>query len=478
VRIEAGRRVARLRGPIAVGIFQGTHAMPAHSRQQDFLLGVVVLGFVGLLLVSVIFIYPRLGEPTRQVVVRFEHDKGVAPLKEGSPVLLAGSIQVGKVTAVRHKLVRDPSRSDGEQELMIVARIRIARSVPLYRDCRITTDQPPVGGGGVVVIMNVGTPEAGPLPEGAAVRGLPPRSLAFAIGTFMDALTGEQGLLRQARQLLDPQDRTSLVYRLLSSLDDLNAITQSIRMEVDPDEQQALLAKVHVILDHFAETTAAIRDEMRAANDAGTVARLHNVLERLDEGLTEAREMLRENRPALRDTLASVAHTTETVDTELMQRLRAELDRDNPDSMLGKLHAAMDRVNTSLEDLRAITADSRRAVTSGRHSLEQIMANVKDTSAQLKLAAAEIRSAPWRLFYRPGAREREQMTVFDAARSFAEAAIHLDDAAARLQIVLDLSGQTPMDERGREEIRQALESLQTAFERFERAEGFLWDQMK
>ena len=114
------------------------------SKRQDFVLGLVVLGFVALLFATVVFIYPSLGVRTRPIVVHFEHDEGVAPLKTGGPVLLSGALTVGKITRVSRYTADAADSSDGKSHLMIAVEAQVESDLTLYKDCQITTDQPPV----------------------------------------------------------------------------------------------------------------------------------------------------------------------------------------------------------------------------------------------------------------------------------------------------------------------------------------------
>ncbi|RMF83743.1 MAG: hypothetical protein D6744_04155, partial [Planctomycetota bacterium] len=114
------------------------------NRNQDFVLGLVVLAFVALLIGTVVFIQPSFGGEMRTIEVLFAHDEGVAPVENGAPVLLSGALQVGKILEVS----RREADADGQKKLMISVRIAVETNLPLYEDCQITTDQPPVGGVG------------------------------------------------------------------------------------------------------------------------------------------------------------------------------------------------------------------------------------------------------------------------------------------------------------------------------------------
>lgn len=444
------------------------------SRRQDFVLGIVVLVFVGLFVGTVLFVYPALRGETRQITVRFRHDEGVAPLKPGSPVMLSGALEVGKVTTVGKQRDTIETAAGPQEHLLIVVDAEIEADLDLYANCQITTDQPPVGGGGVVVILSVGTPPA-LAPD--QIDGLPPQSLAAAIGTLNRRMLGPNGLMDKLEQMLDADVEGSLAAKVGKSLDDVNAMTRELRVQLDPREQMTLMSKVHGIIDNLNTTTAALRMQSAVEDQTTLLAKVHIVLDQLESGLAEVNEMLQENRPAIHSTLTSVESMTRQMDEELLVAFKAELDRDDPASLVGKIHVGMDRLNTSLENVVTMTDTGRKLVVLNRPALQRTIDNLKDVSDQLKVGVQEIVLAPWRLI-KPPAGEIKKLDVFEAARRFAEAATMLDDAAARLEAI---HAATPPDAQATgsaEEIRTIQDSLRSAFDRFQAAEEYLWEQMK
>ena len=107
------------------------------------------------------------------------------------------------------------------------------------------------------------------------------------------------------------------------------------------------------------------------------------------------------------------------------------------------------------------------------------MQNFKDMSEQLRLASQEVLLNPSKLIWGPDARREEQMLVFQAARSFAEAARELDSATGRLEAVLHtLPPDGAVPEKAQAELRSISDGVRAAFERFELAETTLWDKLK
>jgi ABC-type transporter Mla subunit MlaD len=265
----------------------------------------------------------------------------------------------------------------------------------------------------------------------------------------------------------------------MASLNDLNALTAELRVQMSPNEQRTLLNKVHLVVDDLKATTTTLREELTPGNQTALLARLHIALEQLTTALTEATGILQENRPAVHEALSGVAHAVRTVDQEMLTALRAQLDPANPASLLGKLHAAMDRANASLENLNTMTATSEQMVVLSRPALEKTLGNFQAMSEQLRLTSQEVLLNPSKLIWGPSRVREEQLAAFQAARSFAEAATQLDTAAGRLEAILTT---LPPDGRVGDVERQELASIRDAvrasFGRFEIAEKALWDRLK
>lgn len=262
------------------------------------------------------------------------------------------------------------------------------------------------------------------------------------------------------------------------SLSDINALTAALRTQLTVQEQKTLLGKIHLVLDDLNRTTATIREQMQADAGASLLAKLHAALDALHADLAEGLAMLRENRPAVRRTLASIEHATRVMDEELVANLRVELDPANPQSLLAKLHGSMDRVDAGLADLQVMTEAGKRLVVLSRPRIEGILANVTEMSEVLAQTSRDIQRNPAKLLKGPGKRQESRLGILTAAHDFAQAATDLDSAAARLQALLEVlpaDGRVPESD---EEMRAIYESLRSAFERFQRAEAFFWEEMK
>ncbi len=443
-------------------------------RNQDFLLGLVVLLFAALLVSTILFLYPLLRGSGKMIVIHFNHETGLAPLKPGSQVILGGSQQVGQVRDVRLKVVDAPPGGPAKTETVFVVTCEVDPNLVLYNDSRITTDQPAVGGGGSVVIQSVGSPGH---PLQLPLRGQPPISLSAAISQLSQRLLADGGMIDRLDDMLNPEVEGSIVAKIVRSLDDFNAMTGELRVQLSPREQATLLFKVHQTLDDINGATRALRDQTAREDAASVISKVHVALDRIQEGLAQATELLRENRPAIRTITSGVEEAVTTINAEMIARLRGEFDRGNPAALFGKVHAAMDRVNAGLADMQDAAGEGKRLLVTNRPAIDRTLQNVREMSEQLRLASQEIRLAPWRLLFPPDTQEREKIGIFETARMFAEAATYLDDAAARLQAVLE-SRKNDSSPAAAAEVQAVEAALKEAFERFKRAEGYLWERLK
>lgn len=448
-------------------------------KRSDFTLGMIAIAFGLVFFGTVLFLNPFNRVQTQTIEVQFRHSDGVAPIKPGSPVMLSGALQVGEVVGMRTE-TRSVKGEKGQSapELMIVVKANIDAGIRLYSGCKITTDQPAVGGAGFLVILDVGAP-GGERVEHQPIDGLPPQSLAATISALSRRLLDPDGFVDKLDRMIDPQAEDSVVASLLAVLADVNDVTAELKLQLSLAEERTLMAKIHGIMDDLNSVSASMREQLGRPDGENMTAKLHAVLDRLQRGLTEATGILQENRAGIAGTVASIERVARRTDEELLAALAAQLNADDPSTLMGKIHGSMDRLNQSLENLQLASATGRDLLALNRPVLERTLTNAKEMSEHLRIASEELRLAPWRLLYKPSAKQTQEMTIFEAARTFAEAATYLDDAVARLEAALaaaQMAGRT--GDEAEKELADIRASVRQAFERFNKAEEFLWQKMK
>ncbi len=448
-------------------------------KRSDFTLGMIAIAFGLVFFGTILFLNPFNRVQTQTIEVQFRHSDGVAPIKPGSAVMLSGALQIGEVVGMRTE-TRSASTKEGRQvpELMIIVTANIDASVRLFRDCKITTDQPAVGGAGFLVILDVGTPGM-ERAEGEPINGLPPQSLAATISALSRRLLDPDGFVDKLDRMIDPHAEDSVVASLLAVLADVNDVTAELKLQLSPAEERTLMAKIHRIMDDLNSVSASMREQLGRPEGDNMTAKLHAVLDRLQQGLSEATGILQENRESIAGTVSNIERLTQRADEELLGTLTAQLNPDDPGTLMGKIHGSMDRLNQSLANLQSASSSARDLLVLNRPVLERTLTNAKEMSEHLRIASEELRLAPWRLLYKPSAKQTEEMTIFEAARTFAEAATYLDDAVARLEAALEAARMAGgSGEEAEQELERIRASVRQAFERFNKAEDFLWQKMK
>ncbi|MBN2445256.1 MAG: hypothetical protein JXO22_00905 [Phycisphaerae bacterium] len=446
------------------------------GRSQDFVLGLTVIALFALFLVSFFYLSDAAlgGGERRSIEVRFPLQTGMAPLKPGSVVLLRGAVDVGAVTYVKI----EPGDQAGEAQLpVIVVRADVDVIVPLYTDCRISTSEAMLGGTATLVIIDVGSPAAGELKSDKFVLGERPQSLQAAIGDLSDRMLGEGGLFDQLEHMLDADAEGTVMQKIMASLDDINVLTAELSGELNAKDSDALMNKLHSILGNINELTAALRAESDTDTRASLLAKVHLMLDRVDESLVTMHGMLTDARPQVQETLEHVAGATRTIDEQMLPALLAEFERDDPSSLIAKIHVSMDHTTASMANIHEVTESGKRMLIVNRPAIDSAVANVKETSVMLKNLVTDIMLNPWRLM-KPDQAERERIEVFQAAQMFAQAAARLDDVSARLAALQEA---TPAGERDADEtaeIEALRAALKDAFARFHEAEDFLWKSVK
>jgi chromosome segregation ATPase len=354
--------------------------------------------------------------------------------------------------------------------------IEIDRIVELRSDCSIVARGLLLGGGGKLVIKDPGHRGAA-LSDGAVIDGASSGSVDEAIETLNAELDPRNpaGLLMSIKAQLDSADVNSILGKVHSSLNDLNAVTHSLARQLQPNERDALLSKVHAALDNINATTRELREQVRAEADGMLLAKVHSALDAVNHSLLEVSGVVEENRPTIRETLLAVQQTADTVEHRIAEPIASELDLANARSLLNRLHSSFEKINTSLADFEVISERAKTVVVLNEDRLNQLMLNLNETAVHLKSAGKDLRRNPWRLFYRPSLEETKQLNIFDAAREFAEAASRLDDSATQLSALMKShDGTVPADDPDLAKIR---ERLKQTFEDYTRAEEALWKQL-
>lgn len=442
------------------------------KQRNDFALGLWVLAVIVLFVGGLIFIGGQnLGRAYQAYTVRYPVTYALPDEIKAGAAVHCGATRVGKVTGV--SLRRGEADDD---RLWAYLNIEVDQIVELRSGCRILARGPLLGGGGKLIITDPGS-------EGAVIQagGLVDGAQAGTFEAALDMLNSELdpanplGLLAVIKTQLDPNDVRGIIGKVHRSLDDLNAITHFMELQLDPAERQAMMSKLHAILDNVNATTGQLRAEVGEGGEGVLLTKVHAAMDAVNAGLTDLAGMVAENRPVVRQTLANVENTADSVRTGIVDPIAQELNPENVQGMLSQVHEAFGRINSTLADVGVVADRTKSLIVLNENRIQRLLSNVSETSLHLKHASKDLRRNPWRLFYRPTDEQTQELNIFDAAREFSAAAERLDDSAVMLDALMKAyDGQVPAQAPELAEVR---EKLKATFQDYLRAEEALWKKL-
>ena len=408
----------------------------ALQQQDNFRAGLFVLVGVVLALI-VIFIlsdFDRLFEQKQHVRISYTLSDGIKGLKKGALVTLGGS-SVGEVAEIHNSY---DSTTDSVTGKYIT--ISIPKRIKIFTDARIELDVPTIGSSTKLNISSVGGKVL--YDPATVIEG------AIAGSTLAEDLAAHMGI--EARQRAQIHDIISNIATLTESpKSDVPQITE--KMNRSMDDMGPLLKDLRTAAADIRALTSGVNAHRRE-----WIERIDHLTISADEAVTDIRDLVKDKSPAVRQTIDNVTEVTRHVRDKTLVQV---------DDALGKAIASLDNVKKASAELKTFVVGQRPV-------LERAVANAQLTTAQLMLAAIEVRRSPWRLLYEPNDKELESDNIYDAARSFALAAGALDSAAQSLHGV---GQQQPQDH---EQITKMLDQLEALFERFEQAEDGFWKALK
>jgi ABC-type transporter Mla subunit MlaD len=405
-----------------------------------FVLIGLVVAFVVVILLSD---FKAMFTPMQTVQVRYHLSDGVKGLREGASVTIGG-YPIGSVTDI------ESISEDGRITHQVVS-FEIPRQYKLYDNARIELVTQLIGGGAALKITNVGS-DPGNVDRDPAT-GARRRGGAWAYEPGDRPIPGDLARSPAVAQAVEDlgigQRQRRQIQRIIANLEQLTAQTVD-----DPNQLKRILARIESITTKADQTLT----RARALLDANSPMR---------RALATAERMLDENRPVVAQTMTKARNTMANAQT-ITGRLR--------DQTMNKISRTLDKANAAMDDARSVASDVETMITTQRPVLEKMIANLRLTSDQLKLAAIEIRRAPWRLLYEPDEKELETENLYDAARSFALAAGTLDSTADSLRTLVERdSGRIDGED---ENLKLMLDKLHQSFEQLSEAEARFWQALK
>lgn len=434
--------------------------------RNNVLAGVFLLSSLALA-IAIVFIlsniWDRLTVPTSRYHVLFTLDEGAEGLDKGAYVKIGGE-RVGRVVGWGFTPPTGvPTGIDVE--------IEIRSDIRLYEDATPQLVLPLLGSNSTVNFPFLGDgksvqdPQHGDplLQPGESIRG------QLAAPAFLAQAGYGPKQKKQVQQIID--DVQAITTRF-------DAATARVDKDLDPAIDQ-----VKSILGDVSSITADAKERWKAWQEqfADAIARIQESAKTLAATMEDAREGVKDARGAITSVREAIDENRPKVDSSLtdIQDLTHKLNTDSyaaVKELLDKGQKAMDEVVASARRLSTLL--ERRSP-----DLEQIVANGRLASDQIKLAAIEVRAAPWKLLSKPtGRKELENEVLYDSVRAYASAVSDLRSAAAALESVSASRAapgvHDPIERRSVEEVTKALHE---SFDRYQKAEqDFLrrWSQSK
>jgi ABC-type transporter Mla subunit MlaD len=331
--------------------------------------------------------------------------------------------------------------------------IEVDSDLVLHEDAVVRLEVPVLGTGTVVNFISVGTGQRAA--EGARFVGRPSPGLLAQTGLNDDDMenirTSIESLAvtsaRVSRILQDVEPRVGeTVDGINAALEDTRAITGNLRER----------------LPRLGDQVEAVLTDVRSSVEVwtGLATRLDERTVELAAVIESVRDTIDTNRPSIDRVLADLAEIT---------------TRTNEDILPAAIETVENARTASAEGAQLAT-DARALFDAETPGLRRMTANLRLASDQAKLTMLEVRRSPWRLLQRPTTRELEGELIYDATRSFAQAASDLRAASESL-ISLSTDQAGPVDAPGRQRaIEQLHEQLMGSFDRYREAEQELLDR--
>jgi ABC-type transporter Mla subunit MlaD len=382
---------------------------------------------------------------TATYIVRFELSDNAGLLAPGAEVRVGG-LKVGTVSEIRL------AHADGQNDGLDVE-IEVDRDLELHEDAVIRLEVPLLGTGTVVNVIGVGS---GPrLAEGERVQGRPSPGLLHQTGLNDEDM---ENIRRSIASLAVTTDRVS---RILTDVEP--DVAEAIdRLNLALDDTRSITSGLRERLPRLGDQAEAALGEVRQSIDVwtGLASRLDERTVELAQVIQSVRETIDTNRPNIDRVMADLADITTKANEEIM-----------PVAL-----ETVENARTASAEGAALATDARALFEAEAPGIRRASANLRLASDQAKLTMLEVRRSPWRLLQRPSTRELEGELIYDATRSFAQAASDLRAASESL-IALSTDEAGPVDLPGRQQAIERLhEQLMDSFGQYRKAEQELLDR--
>jgi ABC-type transporter Mla subunit MlaD len=349
--------------------------------------GIVLAAFVTVVLAKTNFFQKRIA-----YTIRFTVSEGVSGLAPGSAVKIGG-LQRGAVTTVTPNTGTDGAFRD------IYVNIEVDDAVRLFPGAKVVRIMPLLGENSTLNFVSIGSGEE-PLPAGTVIE-------ATNSAGVIAALLGADNAAKAGTII----DDAVIFSNWLASL---------------PREYQE---RIVPMLDNAGETVKELRADYgswRTKVD-GTLTSAQAAAGDAASSMKGLDELLVRNSPKIDSALTDIAAGATDARASLAE-LRAKT--------VPLLNDALNNANAAIGSFEKSVQLAHAFLLENLPGISLSLDNVRTATAQLKLAAMEVRRSPWKIMYQPGTEEVAHENLYEAARSFAIAASDLRAAGDSLRLVL------------------------------------------
>ena len=437
-------------------------ASRSSAARNNILAGVFLLSGVALAVaVSVVLSGASDAlQSSRTYTVLFSIAEGATGIKKGSSVLLGGQ-EIGKVRGVKFQpgpaslppkvgsTNGDPAKAQ-PPKLDIAVEIATRAEFTFFTNAKFYLERPLLGSLSTINIADLGRPGVNgstELAPGGSIRGsLAPPSFLAQAGVGDEQVTQVQELIASANR--SAARVSSMIERYESKID---------RIVDDAD------STVHHVRERVPVWSADVDETLAGAKKLSPIA------DDVALGVKEGRDILRKAGNIVDDGAPKIS--------TILTDAQSAMDKVNRETV-DKFNRALDDAQKALDVLANAGNQFAGLMREESPNIRRLLANARLASDQLKFAAIEIRSQPWRLLYTPTPKETETSVLYDAARSYAQAVSDLRAASESLEATA-AANSTPGGAPGaaqasdHETLERLHEELDRAFTRYRDAEKAL-----
>lgn len=420
--------------------------MSQSRTRNNTVAGFFVLATIALFLAVVVTLSGmNLGDTTNYIVA-FPVELGTPGLSRGSEVTI-GMTAVGRVESIE---TRAGDKSDPVIGAYIRVQIAVNSDFVIAKDARAGLVVPLLGSGSTVNFDDLGSGVPA-TPNDLLIGGIAPPLLLRAAGI------GEAEI---------ESIKTSI-----AQFEVITANVESITTEVD----ELVRAEGQPMIDEARETLAELRATIKDINQ-----RKEKWINAFENALANINDMTESGKLFMDDARGLVANTDDQVtkvggviddvrpDVETTLANAADISTEFKNVTMVQVNDLLERGRDGVDEAAESLAIVRTSLTSEMPSVSHTLGNMRIASDNLKLAMIEIRSAPWKLLYKPSTNEYRSEKMHDAVRTYANAVSDLNAATASLKALQAAAG--PNADANRERFDEVLVQLETSFANYKNAE--------